>query len=554
MPAFTLPDFYLPHSARRNPHEQRAREHSTVWARQMGMLDCATPSGGLVWDEADLAAHDYALMCAQTHPDCDEPTLALITDWYVWVFFFDDHFLELFKHSRDIEGGRQYLQRLEDFLGQSDRPPENSAETALADLWERTIPTMSDHWRDRFVTVTHNLMVESLWELDNISRHRVANPIEYIEMRRRVGGAPWSATLVEVAIGAEVPAPLAATRPLQALRDTFSDGVHLRNDLFPYEREVTREGENANAVLVFERFLHVSPQRAADLVNELLTSRLQQFEHTTFTELAVLIAERGTPPHDQVAVLRYVQALQDWQAGGHEWHTRSSRYTKATKRPLLLPGVALPYSLASSGLGRRAAAYDHVLADRRVGHLPLPELYMPLRFRVGPHLSAARRHAGEWAAAMGLFAPVAGRRMWDADLFAGFDLAYCAAMIAPVTPPEQVDLTTDWLSWGTYGDDLYPVRWGQAGDFTGAKVATARLSLFMPMVGPPPPPTSPLETGLADLWHRTAPAMPPAARAQFRGGGEDDVVVAVGDGQRDPAPHAGPGGLSRDAPGRCSGR
>ncbi len=139
---------------------------------------------------------------------------------------------------------------------------------------------MSADWRERFVVSTHNLMVESMWELENIDRGRVANPIEYVQMRRRVGGAPWSANLVEFAAGAEVPAHLAATRPLQVLCDTFSDAVHLRNDLFSYQREVAEEGENSNAVLVLERFLGIPTQEAAERVNDLLTSRLQQFETT----------------------------------------------------------------------------------------------------------------------------------------------------------------------------------------------------------------------------------------------------------------------------------
>ncbi|WP_279580341.1 hypothetical protein [Fodinicola feengrottensis] len=64
MQAFTLPDFYLPYPARLNPHLERSRTHSTEWARQMGMLDAATPTGGLVWDEPALARMDYGLMCA----------------------------------------------------------------------------------------------------------------------------------------------------------------------------------------------------------------------------------------------------------------------------------------------------------------------------------------------------------------------------------------------------------------------------------------------------------------------------------------------------------
>jgi germacradienol/geosmin synthase len=47
---------------------------------------------------------------------------------------------------------------------------------------------------------------DCVWGLANISDGRVPNPIEYIEMRRRVGGAPWSADLVEHAIGVELPA------------------------------------------------------------------------------------------------------------------------------------------------------------------------------------------------------------------------------------------------------------------------------------------------------------------------------------------------------------
>src|SRR3989442_711968 len=151
MPAFTLPDFYLPYPARLNPHVERAREHSTGWARDLGMLDAPKPGGGVVWDEAPLRRMDYGLLVAHAHPDCDEG--------------------------------------------------------------------------------------------------RVDNPIEYVQMRRRVGGAPWSANLVEYAAGAEVPDGVAHTRPMRVLSDSFSDAVHLRNDLFSYQREVEREGENANAVL-----------------------------------------------------------------------------------------------------------------------------------------------------------------------------------------------------------------------------------------------------------------------------------------------------------------
>ncbi len=546
MPAFTLPDFYLPYPARLNPQVERARAHTTAWAKRMGMLDAPTPAGGLVWDEDALARMDYALMCGYTHPDCDGPTLDLVTDWYVWVFFFDDHFLEHFKYSRDLGGARAYLDRLETFMTEPGDPvpePASPAEAGLKDLWERTVPAMSTDWRRRFVTSTHNLMVESMWELEAIEAGRVANPIEYIQMRRRVGGAPWSANLVEYAVGARMPDRIALSRPLQVLVDTFADAVHLRNDLFSYEREVLVEGENSNSVLVFERFLDCPTQTAAELVNDLITSRLQQFEHTALTETPALLVEQAATPDEQASVAAYVKGLQDWQAGGHEWHARSSRYMNeglatspgASVLPgpsglLVGAGAELPGGLGVSasrlnpaglaaGAARRARQHTHV-PFTPVGHLPLPEFHMPFPVRVSPHLDAARAHGLAWARQMGLLDSLPGLDggVWDERRFLNIDLAHCAAMInADAATASDLNLTADWLAWGTYGDDYYPVAFGARRDLAGAKLSDERLAAFMPVNDDAtPPPANPLERGLADLWRRTAGAMAGPERRRLR--------------------------------------
>ncbi len=532
MDPFVLPDFYMPYPARINAELERSRDHSMTWAREMGMLDAPAPGGGLVWDEAALARMDYALLCAYTHPDCDGTALDLITDWYVWVFFFDDDFLAQFKYTRDISSAREYLDRLELFMtprGEASPEPRNAAEAGLKDLWARTVPSMSDGWLRRFITSTHNLMVESMWELDNIDRGRVANPIEYIQMRRRVGGAPWSANLVEYAVGAEIPDGLAATRPLQVLSDTFADGVHLRNDLFSYQREVQEEGENANAVLVFERFFGCPTQEAADLVNDQLTSRLQQFETTALIEVPALLADHAVPPQEQAGVAAYVKGLQDWQSGGHEWHMRSSRYMNgggpsATATALDGPnGLGVSAAAVSStlvtGLRRRAREHAHT-PYRPVGHLPPPAFHMPYSIRTSPHLDASRAHAVGWARSMGFFDSLPGLEaggLWDERRFVAFDFAHCAAMIHPEATPDQLNLTSDWLAWGTYGDDYFPAVFGARRDLVAAKLCDERLAAFMPLdLGDTPGAADPLERGLEDLWRRTAGPMTEGARRQFR--------------------------------------
>ncbi|GAA5066197.1 germacradienol/geosmin synthase [Thermocatellispora tengchongensis] len=526
MQPFTLPDFYMPYPARLNPNLPRTREHSTEWARRMGMLDSPKPGGGVIWEEEELERMDYPLMCAYTHPDCDGDALDLITDWYVWVFFFDDQFLERFKYSRDMEAAQAYLDRLEMFMtepGETPPEPENAAEAGLRDLWARTIPSMSDDWRRRFVVSTHNLMVESMWELDNIDRGRIANPIEYVQMRRRVGGAPWSANLVEYAVGAEVPARFAGTRPLQVLTDTFADAVHLRNDLFSYEREVRQEGENSNAVLVFERFFDCPTQEAAELVNDLLTSRLQQFEATALQEVPALLADRAASPLEAAAVAAYVKGLQDWQSGGHEWHARSSRYMNKGATGVLGGPTGLGTAALTPGrlgLKQRARQFGH-MPYAPVGHLPLPEIYMPYQYRMSPHLETARERVIEWGREMGFFEPVPGltpEAIWDERRMRGHDLAHCASMLHADATPEELDVSSAWLAWGTYGDDLYPIAYAKTGDLPAARIATERMSLFMPLElpAPTPPPANQLERGLADLWRRTAGPMSPAGRLQFR--------------------------------------
>ena len=537
---FELPSFYVPWPARLNPHLEGARVHSKAWARQVGIL---APEGEEqdtdIWSERKFDAHDYALLCAYTHPEASGPELDLITDWYVWVFFFDDHFLELYKRTKDSKGAKAYLGRLPSFMpvdpaGQKtqDAPvPTNPVELGLIDLWARTAPGTSGDWRRRFFVATKNLLEESTWELNTLNEGRVANPIEYIEMRRKVGGAPWSAGLVEHAVSAEIPARIAGARPMRVLKDTFSDAVHLRNDLFSYQREVEEEGENANCVLVFQRFFDLAPQPAADLVNEVLSSRLYQFENTVFTELPSLFDEHALDPMERRDVLTYVRGLQDWQSGGHEWHMRSSRYMNKrsdTSSPAerLLGGptglgtasTSFRQAYGALGLGR-FKSFTHA-PFQPVGPLPLPDIYMPFPLHLSPHLDAARRNTIAWARRMGFLEvrpDIPGSGVWTEERLAGFDFPLCAAGIHPDASGPALDISSQWLTWGTYGDDYFPAVYNTSRDMAGAKAFVARLGLFMPVGSDVAPvPVTALELSLLDLWRRTTPPMATAHQQSFR--------------------------------------
>lgn len=326
MKLFRIPDFYMPWAARCNAHLDASRAASRAWAQDAGLL---VPDA--VWDEATFDAADYAQITAFGHPDAAPAELELLTEWYVWLFYFDDDFCARYKCDGDVAGAKDRVGRLRGLIA-VDSPgapivPEMIVERALADVWSRTIPTASAYWRARFVQSNHRLFDEFVWEIATAEDEAIANPLQYVEMRRGVSGTPWSADLVEHALGLELAPGLHGSRP-RVLRDVFADTVGLYNDIVSYEKE-QRAGELNNGVHIVHRFLDCELQEAVDLVDAIITSRLHQFEYTVLTELGPELGERGLGPLQRSTALRFVGGLQDWMAGDRVWHRVSGRYGNA---------------------------------------------------------------------------------------------------------------------------------------------------------------------------------------------------------------------------------
>ncbi|UBU15169.1 terpene synthase family protein [Nonomuraea gerenzanensis] len=343
---FVLPALYQPTPALLSPHADAAHRHSTAWARAMGLLDHA----GL-WDEARFGSMAIPMLAAYGHPDAGERELELAADWYVWACWFDDHFTQAFTRQGAHRQAKAYLHRLRRFTP-PDSPrtprPSNPAERGLADLWPRTFAGSSRGWRRRFAASTQGLMRGFLRALENVRDGRAPTPTELAGLRRATGGASWAADLVERVIGAEVPVRVVGTQPVTVLRDTFSDGVHLLNDLYSYRREAAEECAHANEVLGLRRFLGCGAQEAVDRVNELRTSRLRLFEAVALTELPALVAQSGLDPAERARIARYVQGLRDWQAGACAWHRSSGRYLDPAPEPRVAWRLDVPAGQASA--------------------------------------------------------------------------------------------------------------------------------------------------------------------------------------------------------------
>ncbi|MCX5384785.1 hypothetical protein OOJ98_16005 [Streptomyces sp. NBC_00083] len=328
-----------PYPVRRSPDVAAARSHSARWAHEIGIL-AAPESGFRVWDERDFSDFDFALFGALVHPSARGDLLNLVADWYVWGWYLDDLMLHRFKRPRDLLGAQAFLKRLSAFACGSPPRPANPAERGLADLWARTISNHPPAWRDRLGGRLPNLFDDALWEIDNLARGQVPEPVDYLQVRRAAGGALWAAQLVEHVLGLDLPADLMARQVFTRAADAFTDVVDLHNDLVSYRRETEYEQEVSNAVVVFRAHTGDGQTKAADAVERLLDSRLALFDRLITTDIPATLASEAVGADITSAVMRYLDGLKHWLAGDYQWHLETRRYHESSWRRSYRPPTA----------------------------------------------------------------------------------------------------------------------------------------------------------------------------------------------------------------------
>lgn len=527
----------MPWPARVNTHVEEARVHTKAWARDMGMLGSPENADGSgIWDEPRFDSMDVALFVALTHPDAPASELELLSDWYVWGWYVEDSSTVFDGH--DVSGAKEFVSRLLAFMpvditATPPGEPTNPVERGLADLWPRTAPTKSAEWRHRFSEHLQSLAEDAMRERFNLGqdKSRVLDPIEYIGMRRQLSGSLWSADLVEHALGVEIPPELYRARPIRVLNETFADSASLRKDIVSYEAHVD-EGKVNNGVVVVESFLDCDLQRAVDIVNNFVTSRLYQFEDTAVTELLPLFEEYGTAPLTRAEILTYVKGLRGWMAGDLEWAVRPSGCdpeagTVSSPTPPGLPcgptglgTVAARLGLSPAAVGLRLRSYQGV--PYRAEPFELPEFYMPFSARLNPHLDALRKHAKAWARKMGLLGPVPDARgkwgRWDEDRWDSAQFELLFALTFPDAELAELELANDWCVWAFYVKDYFLECFKRRRDLLGARAFLSRLPMFAPADSTVTAvPTNPVERALADLWSRSVKVMSAGLRRSLAG-------------------------------------
>lgn len=327
---FEIPEAYMPYTARLNPHVDAVRQHIKAWAQEMGLIGPSFDT----WDEAKFDSLDFGLLIALIHPDTPQAPLELSADWITCLFFLDDDIPQIYGHGRplslfDVMTVKQSFERYLSFMpvDSATMPiPTNRVERGLANLWSRTAPSQSVEWRRRFVKIMQDNFESNLWEIYNLSQNRIPDPIDYVEMRRYTFGGDFLMLSCHDNAGLDIPPEILFGETIRKLSLMIVDCMALSNDIVSYQMEIEKEGNFNNSVLVIQRFLDCSLQEAANIVNNLATTRLQQFEQMIATELPIFFEESELDTKTREEILKYVKVLQEWAAGIAEWGLRTGRY------------------------------------------------------------------------------------------------------------------------------------------------------------------------------------------------------------------------------------
>jgi germacradienol/geosmin synthase len=297
----------------------------------MGMLEgLAGAPGGGVWDEEKLASYDFAACAARLHPDASASQLDVSSAWLTWGTYGDDFVPRIYGTTRDLAGCKAFNARLPLFMpvdcGETP-PPVNPAEKGLAELWKRTASSMSLADRRSFREGVQRMTSSWVWELQNHIENRIPDPVDYIEMRRNTFGSDLTMNLARITQSGNLPPELFLTRPMVELEHSAQD------------------------------FLGIERSQAVRVVNDLMTSRMKQFEHILATDLPSVVDSFELDEEQRATVQAWVVSLQDWMAGILDWHRLTGRYDEAALRRSNTAGAVLATALPSgpTGLGTSAA-------------------------------------------------------------------------------------------------------------------------------------------------------------------------------------------------------
>lgn len=257
-------------------------------------------------------------LAARFHPVAPLDDLQLISDWYGWMFYWDDlrDETDIGKHP-DVLAARNG--RLLEILASSKRPTDDPLAHALSDLRERLLAkATAGEWMRRFVKSVKEHFDSTVWEATNRSMGIVPDIEMYIRMRPVTGGLKVDTQFVDIAEHAFPSSEVWRDHLVRRMSQASDNAVCWANDIFSLDKEIQRNDVH-NLVLVLQQTEGCTLQAAVRHAIEMCNAEVQVFVESC----AQLQPFDG---HVDDRLERFVAILQARMRGFVDWAQESGRY------------------------------------------------------------------------------------------------------------------------------------------------------------------------------------------------------------------------------------
>jgi 5-epi-alpha-selinene synthase len=309
--SLSITDFYCPFASPANPYADDAHHGTVRWVEQFRLV----PEALLPHIEATR----IGLLAARFHPNAPKDALQLVSDWYIWMFLWDDLRDESMLGQTPKElvalGGR-YLEILR---GKEPLPEEDGLAHSFADLRDRLVSMVGTGvWMRRFVRVVQEHFDATVWE--SVNRARGASPDlpTYVRMRPITGGLRLDAALVEVAEGMRLPPEVRNHTNVERLTTASNNAICFFNDIVSLDKEIT-QGDVHNLVLILKEADNLTVPMAIERAVKMHNDEIRRF-----MELRSQLPSYREPI--EANLQRYVETMAARTRGHLEWALGSGRY------------------------------------------------------------------------------------------------------------------------------------------------------------------------------------------------------------------------------------
>ncbi len=323
MESMIIPPIFCPFTAQINPHVKAAQLHLLKWVQTFNLVQKETA-------RKRFMRANFAWFAACTYPTADADNLALVSDWFAWLFLVDDQ-LDDGVIGRQLEQAQEVLGELLcvlDDIGTSGRllPPSahsSSAIASLANLWQRTFPQSTPTWRKRFFRHVADCFAAANWEAQNRIQGIIPDETTYIKKRRDTGAIYICLDLIDIVEHIDLPLHIYNSQVFQDTLEATSNVVCWCNDIYSLEKEKAL-GESHNLVLVVQHTHHFTQQEAMNYVSDRICAEIQLFLNLQQQVLALF------PMHTQ-DLQKYLAGMRSWMRGNLDWSSETKRYRELEK-------------------------------------------------------------------------------------------------------------------------------------------------------------------------------------------------------------------------------